>query len=305
MNIMRKARLIKVTAIGIAIILVLYIGLSIYGATEAMEIPRLPLNNSPASVGLDYEDVSFTSRDDGVVLRGWYIPSKRNSVIIIVHGGFQNRLDDNVDTLGLAHDLVEKGYNLLLFDLRGRGESEGKGLALSNIERDIGGAVDYLEGEGYPLKRIYIIGFCSGAVSACIFTSQNSIGALILDGCPATIHNMVTRQAVLGGIPKFLSNFFVPGVLFATNIIYDYELVNPIDIIADVTCPIFFIHEEHDELISWEEMHQLFITSSNPANEFWEVNNAEHSQSYKTHPAEYIEKVDNFISTKVEGTSLE
>ena len=306
MNTIRKLRIIKVTAFGIAIILVLYIGLSVYGATAAMEIPHLPLNNSPASVGLAYEDVSFTSRDDGVVLRGWYLPSKRNSVIIIVHGGSQNRLDENVDTLGLAHDLVKKGYDLLLFDLRGRGESEGEGLALSNIERDIGGAVDYLEGEGYPSKRIYIIGFCSGAASACIFASQNSIGALVLDGCFATVHNMVTRQAELMGIPKFLVDFFAPGVLLMTNIIYGYDLVNPVDVVADVTCPILFIHEEHDELISWEEMHRLFRVSGNPANELWEVSDAEHSQSYKTHPAAYIEKVDNFLSTtRVDDISLE
>ena len=302
---MRKLRLVKVTAIGIAIILALYTGLSIYGATAAMEIPRLPLNNSPASVGLDYKDVSFTSRDDHVVLRGWYLPSKRNSAIIIVHGGFQNRLDDNVDTLGLAHDLVKKGYNLLLFDLRGRGESEGKGLALSNIERDIGGAVDYLKAEGYPLKRIYIIGFCSGAASACIFASKNSIGALVLDGCFANVHNMVVRQAVLMGIPEFLVNFFVPGVLLMTKIFYGYDLVNPVDVVADVACPILFIHEEHDELISWEEMHQLFRASGNPANEFWEVSDADHSQSYKRHPVEYIEKVDKFLFNKVEDTSLE
>ena len=156
---MRKLRFIKVTAIVIAVILVLYIGLSVYGARAAMEIPRLPLeaNSSPASIGLAYEDVSFTSRDDGVVLRGWYLPADRNSVIIVIHGGFQNRLDDSVNTLGLSRDLLEKGYDILLFDLRGRGESEGKGLALSNIERDIGGAVDYLKGEGYPLDRIYII----------------------------------------------------------------------------------------------------------------------------------------------------
>jgi pimeloyl-ACP methyl ester carboxylesterase len=302
---MRKLRLIKVTAIGIAIILVLYTGLSIYGATAAMEIPRLPLNNSPASVGLAYKDVSFTSRVDNVVLRGWYLPSKRNSVIIIVHGGFQNRLDDNVDTLGLAHDLVKKGYDLLLFDLRGRGESEGEGLALSNIERDIGGAVDYLKGEGYTSKHVYIIGFCSGAASACIFASENSIGALVLDGCFANVHNMVTRQAVLMGIPEFLVDFFVPGVLLMTNIIYGYDLVNPVDVVADVACPILFIHEEHDELISWEEMHQLFRVSGNPANELWGVSNAKHSQSYKIHPAEYIEKVDKFLFTRVKDTSLE
>ncbi|MBA7479184.1 hypothetical protein ES707_14616 [subsurface metagenome] len=304
---MLKLRFIKVTAIVIAVILVPYIGLSIYGVKAAMKIPRLPLaaDSSPASLGLAYEDVSFTSRDDGVLLRGWHLPGDGNSVIIIVHGGFQNRLDDNVNTLGLTRGLLGKGYDILLFDLRGRGESEGKGLALSNIERDIGGAVDYLEGEGYPLERMYIIGFCSGAASACIFASQNSVGALVLVSCFADVHDMVVRQAVLMGIPGFLVDCFAPGLLLMADIIYDYELVSPLDVVAGVACPILFIHEEYDELVSWQEIQQLFRLSVNPANDFWQVSGAEHSQSYNMRPAEYIEKLDSFFSAIAEGTPLE
>lgn len=88
-----------------------------------------------------------------------------------------------------------------------------------------------------------------------------------------------------------------------TKIFYGYDLVDPVDVIADITCPILFIHEEHDELISRKEMHQLFRASCNPASEFWEVSNADHSQSYKRHPVEYIEKVDKFLSAKVSDTS--
>jgi pimeloyl-ACP methyl ester carboxylesterase len=290
---MKKSRLIKTIAIVVAAILVVYVGLSVFGAHKAMGIPRLPLDEgvSPTDVGLAYEDVSFNSRVDNVLLRGWYLPAEGDCAIIIVHGGFQNRLDDDVNTLELARDLVAKGYNILLFDLRGRGESEGKGQALSNIERDIGGAFDYVISEGYPAERIYIIGFCSGAASACIFASQNSVGALVLDGCFADVY-----QAARMGIPEFLVNFFTPGILLASRIFYDFELVNAQDVVADVTCPIFFIHEENDELISLEEMQLLFELSTHPANEFWEVPDAEHSQSYKTHPAEYIDRVDGFFS---------
>ena len=295
---MAKLRWLKVTAIVIAAILFVYVGLSVFGAKAAMEIPRLPLDlsRSPDTVGLAYQDVSFTSRDDGVLLKGWYLPGGGQSVIVIVHGGFQNRLDDNVNTLELARDLVAEDYNVLLFDLRGRGQSEGRGLSLSNIERDIGGAVDYLQGEGYPPERIYIIGFCSGAASACIFASQNDIGALVLDGCFADVHDMVVGQAELQGIPGLLVDCFAPGLLFMAGIIYDYQLVNALDVVARVSCPVFFIHEEHDELVTREEMQRLYRLSVNPANDFWEVAGAKHSQSYKTYPAEFIEKVHRFLS---------
>jgi pimeloyl-ACP methyl ester carboxylesterase len=296
----RKRRIIKFSAIGLGVILVIYIGLSIFGAIQAMEIPRLPLDDSPDSLGLEYEDVAFTSREDNVLLKGWFLPAGGEHAIIIVHGGFQNRLDDTVNTMWLAHDLVEKEYDVLLFDLRGRGESEGKGLTLSNIDRDIGGAVDYIKGRGYSAESIYIIGFCSGAASSCIFASQNDIGALVLDGCFATVTGMVKTQAGIMGIPTFLVDFFTPGVLVMTKLIYGYDLVNAIDVIADVDCPIFFIHEANDELISFEEMQRLYQLAPNPANQFWEVSDAAHSQSYKTHPADYIEMVDGFFSTKAE-----
>lgn len=295
---MRKARLIKIIAIVVAAVLVVYAGISIFGAYKAMEIPRLDLeeNVSPADVGLDYEDVSFNSREDNVELKGWYLPAEGDYAIIIVHGGFQHRLDDDVNTLPLARDLVAEGYNVLLFDLRGRGESEGEGRSLSNIERDVGGAFDYVMTEGYTSERIYIIGFCSGAASACIFASQNSVGALVLDGCFADVYDMVVNQAKLLGIPEFLVDGFIPGMLLMSRLFYDFELVNAQEVIADVDCPIFFIHEENDELISLAEMQRLFGLATNPANDFWEVPDAEHSQSYKTHPTEFIERVDGFLS---------
>jgi pimeloyl-ACP methyl ester carboxylesterase len=298
---MRESRLMIVTVIIIAAIIVIYSGLCIYGARRAMEIPRFPVQGTPASVGLDYKDVSFTSRGDGITLRGWYIPGKVNEVIIIVHGGFQNRIDENVDTLGLTRGLVGRGYNVLLFDLRGRGESDGRGLALSNIESDIGGAVDYLKGEGYTNEHIYIMGFCSGAAASCIFASRDSPGALILDGCFINVPTMVRREAVSWGIPGFLVGPFLPGIRLMTRIFYGYNVVNPLDVVADISCPVFFIHEEYDEYTTLEETRRLFNTCRNPADELWEISGAEHSQSYRKQPGEYIERVDGFLSVKAGG----
>ncbi|MFC2016993.1 alpha/beta hydrolase [Chloroflexota bacterium] len=292
----------KVAAIGAAVALATYTGLSIFGAIAIMEIPRLPLNGSPASVGLAYEDISFTSRDDGVILKGWYIPAEGNLALIIVHGGFQNRVDNILGTLDLAHDLVQKGYNLLLFDLRGRGESEGKGRSLSNIDRDIGGAVDYLKNKGYPTSRIGIIGFCSSAASSCLFASQESIGGLVLDGCFASVQNMVDNQAAQRGIPQFLLDFFMPGVLLAAKTIYCYDAVNPIGAVARVTCPILFIHEEYDELVTLEDNFQLLKASGNPLNVLWKISGVEHSQAYKTYPSEYVERIDKFFAIALNET---
>ncbi|MCX6003299.1 MAG: dienelactone hydrolase family protein [Chloroflexi bacterium] len=291
----------KVAATLVAIAFALYVVLSGLGAILIMDIPRLPLEGSPSSVGLNYEDVSFLSRGDGVVLKGWYLPAQGDTVIIIVNGGFQNRIDYEIDTLGLARDLVERGYNLLLFDLRGRGESQGRGRPLSNIDSDIGGAVDYLSSRGYSVESIGIIGFCSGAASSCIFASRNNVGALALDGCFASVRGMVTKQAIERGIPKFLLDAFLPGLTFMVKTFYGFEPIDTIDVVPDVKCPIFFIHDGNDVLISWEETYRLFKASNNPANEIWEVSETQHSQSYKRYPDEYVARLDGFFATRLKS----
>jgi pimeloyl-ACP methyl ester carboxylesterase len=198
---------------------------------------------------------------------------------------------------------VGKGYNVLLFDLRGRGESEGKGRSLSNIDRDIGGAIDYVKSLGYPADRIAIVGFCSGAASAVIFASQENVGALVLDGCFASVQIMVDRQAAERKIPQFLLDFFWPGVLQAGKTFYGFKLVNPIDVIAKVKCPILFIHEEYDDLISLEDNYQLLQASGNPVNELWQITGAKHSEGYTTNPTEYVGKIDTFLTTKTGNVS--
>ena len=288
----------KTAIISIAAALVIYLGLSIFGAIAVMEIPRLPVNESPESHGLGYQDVTFTSRGKSVLLRGWYLTGGSGFCIIIVHGGFQNRVDDNVNTLGLAQDLVAAGYDLLLFDLRGRGESEGKGRSLSHIEHDIGGAVDYLKGRGYSGDTIGIIGFCSGAASACIFASQEDVSGLVLDGCFSDVPTMFIRQAAMRHIPQWLVRFFMPGVLAMVRLIYGYELINPVDVIGSVGCPVLLIHEQYDELITLEDTYRLYNAAPNEANQVWEVSGTEHSHAYRRYPAIFIDKIASFFARK-------
>lgn len=261
-----------------------------------MTIEHIPVTTSPAEYGLAYEDVSFSSRGDGLLLKGWLLPAAGEQVITIVNGGYQNRIDENGTTMELAAALVAAGYNVLLFDLRGRGESEGTGYSLCNFEEDIGGAVDYLHSLGYAPDDVGIMGFCSGAALSCLFASQNDIGVLVLDGCFTRVSTMVVREAQGVGMPTFLTRIFLPGLNVATHIFYGFEVINPVDVVGDIECPIFFIHEEYDPFITLGETYELYHASGNGANEIWEVLGSDHSQPLLTRPEEYIEKVTGFLA---------
>jgi pimeloyl-ACP methyl ester carboxylesterase len=123
----------------------------------------------------------------------------------------------------------------------------------------------------------------------------------VLDGCFIDVRTMVARQAMSVGIPEFLEDVFWPGGLLFTHWLYDYHVVNAIDVIPAVKCPVLFIHEENDEFTTREETLRLLRASSNPSNEFWEASSANHSQGFMTHPQEYIEIVNGFLSNALEA----
>jgi uncharacterized protein len=300
----RKRLHVRIAAIILASFLMVYSGLSVFGALAAMEIPRQPVRGSPALVGLVYQDVAFQSRTDDLLLKGWYIPGKKAKVIIIINGGFQNRIDDNVDTLDLANDLHQKGFDILLFDLRGRGESQGHGVNLSNIDADIGGAFDYVESRGYFPESIGILGFCSGAASACIFASHQNVGALVLDGCFSSVQNMIYTQAQERHIPSALVDIFLPGLRLGAFLLFGYRELDPIQVVGDIKSPILLIFEQKDDLTTLTDNELLLKASPNPDNGLWEIAGALHSQGYRADPVEYCIRVSDFFSSNlIERTS--
>ncbi len=137
---------------------------------------RAPLTRTPAEAGLAYEDVAFAA-SDGVALKGWFIPAEGVApAIVFVHGWMWNRLgnvagqtpvpDRDVDFLPAVQALHEAGFAVLLFDLRGHGESaDARGpQTYGPVEaRDFVGAVGYLHTRAdVDGERIGAIGTSAG-----------------------------------------------------------------------------------------------------------------------------------------------
>jgi dienelactone hydrolase len=139
---------------------------------------RAPLDRTPLTIGLQYEDVVFKSTD-GLDIRGWFIPADGTGpapAIAFVHGWLWNRLgnvegqvpvpDKSVDFLPSAKALHDAGYGVLLFDLRHHGESARAKTPLTygvHEARDYIGAVSYLRARpDVDPERIGAIGCSMG-----------------------------------------------------------------------------------------------------------------------------------------------
>ncbi len=273
-----------------------FLGISVYLGHSMTAVERLPITEDPSICGLDYEEVAFPSRVDELTLYGWYLPAEdSDEVIIMVHGAEQHRADPGVKMLDIACELVEHDYSVLMFDLRGHGESEGNRMSAGYYEtRDLGGAVDYVAGLGF--EDIGVLGFSMGAVTAILTAADDdNIDAIVSDSAYADLNDMIEPQfAERSSFPKF----FLRPLLFMVKMVYgvDFTAIKPVEVVGDIAPrPILFIHGELDDTVPVAHAYSLMEASDNPLNELWVVSDVGHVEAYATYPEEYMDRVTAFF----------
>jgi hypothetical protein len=162
---------------------------------------REPIGEPP---GAGYRDVSFRS-GDGLRLTGWYRPTQNGATVLLVHGGNGDRQGPSRH----ARMLVRHGYGVLLYDSRGRGNSEGSPNSFGwEWREDVAGALDFLKGrpEVDP-RRIGALGLSTGAdVLVETAPDRPDIRAIVADGTAAETYEdwHRLRGDDLGMVPGFV-----------------------------------------------------------------------------------------------------
>ena len=104
------------------VIVGIYVWVSYRMAADLTVAERVELEGTPADFGHTYESVWFMSRRGDAMLDGWYLVGRGGMpVVILVHGIGSNRTGG--DMIELACLLRERGYGVLMFDLRGHAVS--------------------------------------------------------------------------------------------------------------------------------------------------------------------------------------
>ena len=269
-----------------------------YLANVMSRINRVPVETTPAHLDLPYEDVTFPAREDGLTIRGWLIHGRKDgSYIVLVHGAQRHRADSGVDTLRLTQSLQQNGYNVLMFDLRGHGESEGKRrLSGGHYERrDLLGAVDYLTGRGVALERIGFLGFSIGAVLSLITAREAGVRAVVADSAFCDMQEVIRQRS-----GKSRSVFLLlPGMLLISRLFYGISVkrVRPLQAVRELDFPVLFIHGEADTGIPVSHSVRLAqAAQQQPGSHLWVVPGVGHVRSFVTHPQEYIQRVVQYFS---------
>lgn len=161
-----------------------YIFVSLY-----FEYP--PMNHSiccetPINYGAKgFESVQI-SRPDGANISGWYVAPtiQKDNVVILLHGADNNRHATDWH----AQQLIGAGYGVLMYDLRGHGESYGKLTMFNDVEShtgDLMAAVDFLNNNaGIKRNHMAVLGLSLGAYITFNLNTRdlNQFAALWMDG---------------------------------------------------------------------------------------------------------------------------
>jgi fermentation-respiration switch protein FrsA (DUF1100 family) len=282
----------------VVLVIVIILGVSAYLGGVATRVDREPITLNPADLGLEYEDITFPSREDHMILHGWFLPSPESEqVIIMLHGAESNRTDPDINAMGIAVKLVASGYNVLMFDFRGHGESEGERLSAGYHEiKDLWGAVDFVQERGF--EKIGVLGFSMGAATALMGAAEEpDIDCVIADSSFADMGGIMEREFT--NRTRFPGYFITP-VLFMIKIMYgvDFTEVKPVEYVPKIAPrPILFIHGEKDDFVPLEHARRLYEASQNPADALWIVPGAEHVKGYITSPEEYINRITAFFDS--------
>ncbi|HWP94872.1 MAG TPA: alpha/beta hydrolase [Gammaproteobacteria bacterium] len=133
------------------------------GCTPLLFQPLREHRFDPAQAGIVYEEEWFES-EDGVRLHGWFLPAPHepHGAVLFLHGNAEN-ISTHINSVWW---LPQAGYDVLLFDYRGYGKSEGQA-TLAGLHLDAQAALRrLLAREAERTDRIAVFGQSLGAAIA-------------------------------------------------------------------------------------------------------------------------------------------
>jgi len=194
------------------------------------------------------ESVWFTSAD-GTRLNGWFFETRvqpETATIVFFHGN-----GGNISNVGwLGQHFAEHGFNVLLFDYRGYGASDGVAGNESDLYADGDAAVAFVMKEkGARRDEIVLYGHSLGTTVVADVASRGNYAAVVLESGLSSASSVAA--SALPWLPRFLH--FLGKNRFESA----RKLVS-------VKSPILIVHGDPDPTIRTTEAQVLFAAANEP-----------------------------------------
>jgi fermentation-respiration switch protein FrsA (DUF1100 family) len=236
--------------------------------------PTSALYDSPADHGLRVEEVLFDA-DDGVTLHGWFFPAcgPARGTVLHLHGNAGNVTGH----FGYVGWLSEQGWNVLCFDYRGYGQSQGR-VTRSGTILDAHAALDYLLTRGdVDLSAIVVFGqSLGGAVGIVMAADRQEVCGVAVDGAFDSYRG-IARWHVRRNLLLRVTAWWAPGWLIRDEL-------DPIDVVSRIAPrPLLIMHGTADRIVDPAMAQRLYDAAGEPK-ELWLVDGADHYEAIDRRP---------------------
>ena len=246
--------------------------------------PSTRIENTPAALGLPFEDISLTAQDN-VRLQGWYVPAQNARATLLFFHGNAGNISHRLSSIKIFHDL---GLSVFILSYRGYGQSEGRP-SIKGINLDALAAWLWLrEEKQIPADNIVVFGRSLGGAVAMELANSVRPGALILESTFSSIADM-------SPFPASVAPFLLGGNFW-----------NSAETAAALSVPTLVIHSPDDEVVPFHQGRRIYeaISSKGTFAEktFLEIQGS-HNSGFMQSIEIYAAGLDHFLSRHFGGIS--
>ena len=238
------------------------------------DIPGRRIAATPAALSVTFEELAITT-DDGVRLHGWWIPAEGARFTLLHFHGNAGNIGDRLEMLRLWREL---GVNVLLFDYRGYGRSEGTPRE-PGLYRDAEAVWRHVTLErGVPPARVVLHGQSLGAAVAAWLAARTQPAGLVLESGFTSVPDMAAEAYP-----------WLPG-RWMTHLRLDTR-----GEVARARCPVLVIHSTGDEIVPYAHGQALYAAAPEPRRLV--TIEGDHNSGYWVSREAYVAGLRDFLAT--------
>lgn len=241
-----------------------------------------------------------TITSDHLELKAWYVPAtvRTDKTVIVVHGFRQNK--SAMRQYGeLFHEL---GYNVLMPDNRGAGDSEGKFITFGYHDKtDVIAWANYLTQKN-PKSDLTLYGLSMGAATVMMASSEKAL--------PSSVKNIIEDCGYTNAWDEIVyqakSSYNLPAFPLVYSVSLESKIrqgwffneANTTKALSKNTRPILLIHGDKDTYVPTKMVYENYqAVKSGTPKKLLIVKGATHARSFETDPKLYRKTIAQFMST--------
>ncbi len=248
----------------------------------------------PDRFAMPYETISCET-NDGLTLRGWLIPANKptDRTVMLCHGWSDNK-GDMLDRFRFLHE----DFNLMAFDSRYHGDSDGERTTIGTMESlDFDAALQALRRKRPAwCKRLGLFGLSMGGAMSILGMAKHHEPRCAVIEAPFRSFNAVVDQFTKNNynLPYF-PFVWLTLIIIRARLGTDPEPYSPIYHVHRLKSrPLLFIAGELDRLAPLDGVRALYEAAGDPK-ELWVIPEATHSKCQETAGAEYARRITDFF----------